>query len=155
MADWNPKGAVERMLDDPKLGERKVAFGMPEKSKSVAARYDVMRRNALNPTPVEPALIGETFEDYVRSNANFVFSVPEPTEPGGDKCHATPKPRPDLTLRELSRMQAWDAYFAANIGMNAHPGTTRDKAEPQTYEKLAALADDALALRDLRFPPGD
>lgn len=64
-------------------------------------------------------------------------------------------PLPDLTLRDLSRMQAWDAAFAANIGMNAHPGTTRDKASPKTYEQLAALADEALALRDLRFPPGD
>lgn len=50
------------------------------------------------------------------------------------------------------RRQFWDMAYAGMIGMNLHPGTTRDKAEPKTLAELAKMADDALAERDKRFP---
>lgn len=63
----------------------------------------------------------------------------------------TPREPPELTLRELSRQQAFDAYFSAQIGMNWHPGTTRDKQERRTLEDMAKQATKALAIRDALF----
>lgn len=57
----------------------------------------------------------------------------------------------ELTLRELSRQQAFDAYLSAQIGMNFHPGTTRDAAKPRTLDEMVAFATDALAARDALF----
>lgn len=64
---------------------------------------------------------------------------------------STPRASPDLTLRELSRQQAFDAYLSAQIGMNWHPGTTRENQERRTLDELAAYAKDALAIRDALF----
>lgn len=49
-------------------------------------------------------------------------------------------------------MSAWDMYASALLGFNAHPGTTRDAAQPKSLESIAAQADEMLRLRLLRFP---
>lgn len=50
------------------------------------------------------------------------------------------------------RQQFWDMAFCSLLGMNLHPGTTRDKSERKTMRELADLADEALKERDTRFP---
>lgn len=50
------------------------------------------------------------------------------------------------------RRQFWDMAFCSMLGMNLHPGTTRDQANPLSFHQLAVLADEALKERDERFP---
>ena len=57
----------------------------------------------------------------------------------------------ELTLRDLSRQQAFDSYLSAQIGMSFHPGTTRDAAKPRTLAEMVTFAKQALAARDALF----
>jgi hypothetical protein len=54
---------------------------------------------------------------------------------------------------DQERRIAFDIYFASVVGMNLHPGTTRDKAERRSIEECRAMAEDMLAQRDAVFPP--
>lgn len=57
----------------------------------------------------------------------------------------------DPAQREVMRQAAWDMYAAAALGMAMHPGTTRDAAQPKTTSQIAAIADELIEQRDLRF----
>jgi hypothetical protein len=45
----------------------------------------------------------------------------------------------------------WDLYFAQVVGMNLHPGTTRDNAREMTLEECADLVDKMLEVRKCRL----
>lgn len=52
----------------------------------------------------------------------------------------------------LMRASAWDMYASAALSMSLHPGTTRHEAhKDMTAAKVAAIADELLAIRDDRF----
>ena len=56
-------------------------------------------------------------------------------------------------MDDRERRIAFDIYFASVMGMNLHPGTTRDKAERRSVEECRRLAEQMLAQRDIAFPP--
>ena len=56
---------------------------------------------------------------------------------------------------DLSRRLAWDAYFAGAMSISLHPGSGKDigygKDPQRTIQECAAIDDEMLAERDLRF----
>jgi len=56
-------------------------------------------------------------------------------------------------MDERERRLAFDVYFASIVGMNLHPGTTRDKAERKSVAECRIMAESMLAQRDAVFPP--
>ena len=44
-------------------------------------------------------------------------------------------------------MEVFDLYFATIVGMNLHPGTTREGAKKLSLEECAALATEMLYVR--------
>ena len=55
-------------------------------------------------------------------------------------------------LWQAQRMTGWVSFVAAQLGMNGHPGTTRDKASPKSRDEILAEADFYLSEQDKRFP---
>ena len=53
------------------------------------------------------------------------------------------------------RSVAWDIYFASVNSMSYHPGATRDGAVPKSVKECAAIADEMLKERDMRFGPAN
>ena len=44
-------------------------------------------------------------------------------------------------------MDEWDIYFATIVGMQLHPGYTREGTEPLTIEQCAQLADKMMEVK--------
>lgn len=56
-------------------------------------------------------------------------------------------------MDNYERRIAFDIYFASVMGMNLHPGTTRDENKPKSVAECRLLAESMLAQRDAVFPP--
>jgi hypothetical protein len=48
-------------------------------------------------------------------------------------------------------MEVWDLYFCQVVGMNLHPGTSREGAKHLSLEECADLVDEMLRIREERL----
>jgi hypothetical protein len=52
-------------------------------------------------------------------------------------------------------MEIWDLYFAQVVGMNLHPGTSREGAKHLSLEECADLVDEMMRIREERLCQSD